>query len=42
MGGCCSSLSTLTMQEWMVWNTHPIRQFYEVIMDLGEGAFSLV
>ena len=25
-----------------VWAHHPIRQQYDIVMDLGEGAFSLV
>lgn len=24
-----------TLQEWMIWDHHPIRRNYEVVMDLG-------
>ena len=29
-------------QEWQRWGDHPVRKEYDVIMDLGEGAFSQV
>ncbi|KAK9794940.1 hypothetical protein WJX73_003198 [Symbiochloris irregularis] len=29
-------------QEWARWGSHPLRKDYDVVMDLGEGAFSLV
>lgn len=32
----------LTLQDWMVWDRHPVRRTYDVVMDLGEGAFSTV
>ena len=42
MGGCCSALVHVNEQEWTRWADHPVRQEYGVVMDLGEGAFSLV
>ena len=41
MGACCSALVHVNTQEWAIWADHPVRQDYDVIMDLGEGAFSL-
>ncbi|KAL3154387.1 hypothetical protein ABBQ32_013863 [Trebouxia sp. C0010 RCD-2024] len=32
----------LTLPSWMVWSDHPIRQQYDVVMDLGEGSFAQV
>lgn len=32
----------LTMQDWMIWDRHPVRRTYDIVMDLGEGAFSSV
>ena len=42
MGGCCSALADVNTQEWARWADHPVRKDYDVVMDLGEGAFSLV
>jgi len=28
--------------EWQQWADHPVRKDYDIIMDLGEGAFSQV
>lgn len=25
-----------TLQDWLVWDKHPIRKQYDVVMDLGE------
>lgn len=30
------------LPSWMVWSDHPIRQQYDVVMDLGEGSFAQV
>lgn len=27
---------------WMVWSDHPVRQQFDVVMDLGEGSFAQV
>ena len=32
----------LSLPGWMVWSDHPVRQQYDVVMDLGEGAFAQV
>jgi hypothetical protein len=29
-----------TLQDWMVWDKHPIRKQYDVVMDLGESRSS--
>ncbi len=26
-----------TLQDWLVWDKHPIRKQYDVVMDLGES-----
>ncbi len=40
--GCTLSFGDMSSPDWMRWDDHPVRQDYNVIMDLGEGAFSQV
>ncbi|KAK9824560.1 hypothetical protein WJX72_011313 [[Myrmecia] bisecta] len=40
--GCCTCTGDLTQAGWLQWSDHPIRNEYQVVMDLGEGAFSQV
>uniref|UniRef100_A0A061SES5 Kinase-like protein n=1 Tax=Tetraselmis sp. GSL018 TaxID=582737 RepID=A0A061SES5_9CHLO len=46
MGGCCSvggeGSSDGGQEEWAQWDTHPVREHYEILEDIGEGAFSKV
>lgn len=42
MGACCSALVQVNEPSWTRWGDHPVRADYEVLQDLGEGAFSLV
>lgn len=30
------------LPEWQQWSDHPVRKEYDILMDLGEGAFSQV
>ncbi len=30
------------LPDWQQWSDHPVRKEYDVLMDLGEGAFSQV
>ena len=39
---CCVIQGGLYEQDWQRWGDHPVRKDYDVIMDLGEGAFSQV
>ncbi len=32
----------LSLPDWMVWSDHPVRQQFDVVMDLGEGSFAQV
>ena len=32
----------MALPDWMVWSDHPIRQQFDVVMDLGEGSFAQV
>ena len=32
----------MSMPAWMVWSDHPVRQQFDVVMDLGEGSFAQV
>lgn len=32
----------LALPNWMVWSDHPVRQQFDVVMDLGEGSFAQV
>ena len=42
MLACCTCTGELGMEGWQIWTDHPIREQYEVIMDLGEGGFAQV
>lgn len=49
MGGCCSVSGGSVIgdlggggEEWAQWDNHPARKVYEVLEDIGEGAFSKV
>lgn len=42
MLACCTCTGELGMEGWQIWTDHPIREQYEVVMDLGEGAFAQV
>ncbi len=39
---CCVIQGGQYEQDWQRWGDHPVRKEYDVIMDLGEGAFSQV
>jgi hypothetical protein len=39
---CCIIYGGQYEQEWQRWGDHPVRKDYDIIMDLGEGAFSQV
>ena len=39
---CCTLTGALGMEEWRHWDQHPARKDWDVIMDLGAGAFSEV
>ncbi|KAK9831839.1 hypothetical protein WJX81_000472 [Elliptochloris bilobata] len=39
---CCTLTGALGAEEWRQWGQHPARKDWDVIMDLGEGAFSEV
>lgn len=34
----CVLDGSTTLQDWLVWDKHPIRQHWDVVMDLGEPA----
>jgi hypothetical protein len=38
--GCCVLTGGLGEEDWRGWTQHPCRKDWEIIMDLGEGAFS--
>ena len=40
MCSCCVIHGGIYEQDWQRWGDHPVRKEYDVIMDLGEGAFS--
>ena len=42
MLACCTCTGELGMEGWQIWTDHPIREQYEVVMDLGEGGFAQV
>ena len=42
MCSCCVIQGGQYEQDWQRWGDHPARKEYDVIMDLGEGAFSQV
>lgn len=37
---CCVLTGALGEEDWRQWAQHPARKDWDVIMDLGEGAFS--
>ncbi len=34
-GVMCVLDGSSTLEDWMVWDRHPVRRSYEVVMDLG-------
>lgn len=40
--GCLVFSGEGNLPDWQTWTDHPVRKEYDIIMDLGEGAFSQV
>ena len=38
----CCVIGDVQSPDWMRWEDHPVRKEYDIVMDLGEGAFSQV